>query len=135
MAKVSTKWPKCSVELIFTYHFCHHDYNLKLPFKTMNGILEYENSTFSKNVCVCVSTESYRLTKPLVSGNAPHKESLGRSRGRGGGGRVGDCTAGAADEPQATGPRAPAGRQPPRPPTGSGMTDMAAVTAGLTCLY
>lgn len=130
MAKVSTKWPKCSVELIFTYHFCHHDYNLKLPFKTMNGILEYENSTFSKNVCVCVFTESYRLTKPLVSGTHPTRKAWG-----GAGGGVGDCTAGAADEPQATGPRAPAGRQPPRPPTGSGMTDMAAVTAGLTCLY
>lgn len=76
-------------------------------------------------MCVCVSTESCRLTKRLVSGNAPHKESLG--------GRRGDYRAGAADQPWGPGP--PAGRQPPRPPTGSGMTDRAAVTAGLTCLY
>lgn len=55
MAEVSTKWPKCLAELISTYHFCHHGYNLKLPLKNMNGILEYEKkSILSKNVCVCV---------------------------------------------------------------------------------
>lgn len=93
MAKVSTKWPKCSAELIFTYHFCHYDYNFKLPFKNMNGILymccwsehmngilEYKrNAIFSKNICVCLcplkAVESQNLWFPLTH---PTRKVCGR---------------------------------------------------------